>query len=108
MQSHFDLMKLRAQAVDLAAQFPRVVAAAITPVDAADIVGDWLDFTTQTPVAAIAAEFPANVREHAIQTLDAPIQSAVSPRRKVGVTVLGTIFVSEGRDADQTEPERDN
>jgi len=78
MQSHFDLMQFRTEVIDFAAQTPAIEPVAITPVHPIHLTGNPFDFAAQTPIPAITAQLPADVREHPIEAIDAPIQPASS------------------------------
>ncbi len=78
MQPHFDLMQFRAEAIDFAAQAPTIEPAVITPIYPTHLAGNPFDFAAQTPIPAITAQLPADVLEHPIETIDAPIQPASS------------------------------
>src|SRR4051812_14584864 len=98
MQSHLNVVQLRAQTIDLITQMAVVVTVTITPVDAIHVSRDAIDFPAQSGTCAVTTQLPAHMREHSIQPLDASIQVVPSDGDVAGV-IFVTIIVSERRNA---------
>ena len=60
----------------MAAQAPTLEPMAITPIDTIHFTGNPFDFAAEPPIATIPAQLPADVLEHPIEAINAPIQSA--------------------------------